>query len=116
MTAVTPPDPPYYAVIFASRRTAGDNGYEETAAHMEALAATMPGYLGIEAARGADGYGITISYWRSEEAIAKWKRKAEHLSAQNRGREEWYSDYVVRVAKIERAYTMNKKRDEQEKI
>lgn len=97
-----------YAVIFSSHRTENENGYGEMAARMEELAATMPGFLGIESARGADGFGITVSYWESEAAIANWKRNAEHKTAQSRGRDEWYSDYTVRVAKVERAYAMKK--------
>lgn len=102
------PDKPHYAVIFSSRRTSGDNGYAEMAEQMDALAKTMPGYLGIESARGADGFGITVSYWESEAAIANWKRDAAHLEAQAKGRAEWYETYTVRVAKVERAYTMKR--------
>ncbi len=103
MTAIAAtPEPPYYAVIFTSLRTPGDNGYGETAARMEELAARQPGFLGIESAR--DGLGITVSYWDSLEAIAAWKRNAEHLAAQARGRSAWYSGFAVRVCKVERAY------------
>lgn len=98
------PQPPYYAVIFTSLRNPGDNGYGETAARMEELAALQPGFLGIESAR--DGLGITVSYWDSLEAIAAWKRNAEHLVAQKRGRTEWYSGFALRVCKVERAYGM----------
>jgi len=106
MTNAAPPNPPYYAVIFTARRTEADNGYDETAARMEELARTMPGYLGFEAARNDDGLGIAISYWESEEAIANWKRNAEHAEARRRGKSDWYSDYTVRVAKVERSYAM----------
>lgn len=106
MAAERLPEPPCYAVIFSAQRTEIDDGYDETAARMEALAATMPGYLGIESARGADGFGITVSYWESEEAIRNWKANAEHLIAQEHGRKNWYEDYIVRVAKVERAYAM----------
>ena len=41
------PVPPYYAVIFTSTRTPGDEGYGAMADHMEQLAATMPGFLGV---------------------------------------------------------------------
>jgi len=99
----TTPEPPYYAVIFTSIRTEDDAGYGETAERMEALAREMPGYLGIESARGTDGFGITISYWASEAAIAEWKRHIEHQAAQSRGKREWYAGYRVRVAKVERA-------------
>jgi len=112
MTGKHLPDPPYYAVIFTARRTEGDDGYGQTAARMEALAAAMPGYLGFESARGDDGLGIAISYWESEEAIANWKNQAEHLEAQRRGVAQWYSDYSVRVAKVERSYGMKNKASE----
>jgi len=102
------PKPPYYAVIFSNQRAEGDNGYGETADRMVELAETMPGYLGFETARGEDGFGISVSYWESEEAIANWKRQAEHLEAQRRGRAEWYESFTLRVAKVERAYGMKK--------
>jgi heme-degrading monooxygenase HmoA len=98
------PEPPYYAVIFTSRRTSVDAGYGETADRMVELAAGMPGFLGIENARGADGLGITVSYWESEEAIANWKRHAGHRAARERGNREWYVHYELRVARVERAY------------
>lgn len=99
------PDVPYYAVIFSSLRTPGDQGYGEMAERMGQLAAQMPGYLGIESARGVDGFGITVSYWESEEAIANWKGQLEHLAAQDRGKREWYRHYELRVARVERGYS-----------
>ena len=102
------PNPPYYAVIFSASQTHVNEGYGDMAARMVELAQTMPGYLGIEAARNADGFGITVSYWESEEAIANWKKNAEHIEAQRRGRAEWYSQFEVRVAKVERSYAMKK--------
>ena len=95
---------PYYAVIFTSRRSDGDNGYGEASDAMVALAARQPGFLGIESARGNDGVGITVSYWDSEEAIAGWRRNAEHSATRERGRNLWYAHYEVRVCRVERAY------------
>jgi heme-degrading monooxygenase HmoA len=97
--------PPYYAVIFASRRTPGDHGYGAMAERMAALAATQRGYLGLESVRGADEFGITISYWESPEAIRAWKDHAEHLLAQEEGVKHWYEHYELRVARVERAYS-----------
>ncbi|MCH7342638.1 antibiotic biosynthesis monooxygenase [Pelomonas sp. CA6] len=97
--------PPYYAVIFCSQRSAQDAaGYGEMAQRMGALAAQQPGYLGVESARGADGLGITVSYWQSLEAIQAWRRVAEHQAARDQGRRDWYSHYELRVAKVERHY------------
>ena len=102
------PQPPYYAAIFTSRRTDDGTGYADMAAKMEALAAQQPGYLGIESASGADGLSITVSYWESEEAIANWRRHAEHRIAQSTGMEKWYSEFFTRVAKVERARHVTK--------
>jgi len=96
--------PPYYAVIFSSQRQGGDDGYEATADRMVELAAQQPGYLGVESVRGADGFGITVSYWESEDAIAGWRQHLEHVAARERGRNAWYSHYELRVARVERAY------------
>jgi len=100
----TTPEPPYYAVIFTSRRTDADTGYAKMADRMVELAQTMPGFLGVESTRGADGVGITVSYWKSEDDIKHWKQNVEHAHAQGLGKSTWYSDYIVRVAKVERAY------------
>ncbi len=99
------PAPPYYAVMFTSQRNDADaEGYAEAADAMAALAAQQPGYLGMESARGADGVGITLSYWRSEADILAWKHHAEHAAIRDRGRSDWYTRYITRVAKVERAY------------
>ncbi|MCG7598229.1 antibiotic biosynthesis monooxygenase [Halomonas sp. McH1-25] len=103
-TTANTPEPPYYAVIFSSHRTEGDHGYAAMAERMVALAATQPGFLGIESAR--EELGITVSYWESLEAIRSWKRHAEHLEAQRLGRGQWYSDFRVRIARVEREYGM----------
>jgi heme-degrading monooxygenase HmoA len=97
------PQPPYYAVIFTSQRTSVDDGYGAVADRMEALAAEQPGFLGIDSARGSDGFGITVSYWASLEAIAAWRAHAEHRIAQSAGRKKWYGHFEVRVARVERA-------------
>lgn len=96
------PQPPYYAVIFTSERTEPDVGYAKMAERMLTLAAEQDGYLGVESAR--DGLGITVSYWRDLDAIRQWKQQAEHREAQRLGREQWYSNYRVRIAKVEREY------------
>ena len=101
--AATPP-PPYYAVIFTSLKTEVEADYDDTAARMVELAAGQPGYLGVEPTRDPNGLGITVSYWESLEAIAAWKQNVEHLLAQQRGRDDWYSAYHTRIAKVERDY------------
>ncbi|WP_085578256.1 MULTISPECIES: antibiotic biosynthesis monooxygenase [unclassified Pseudomonas] len=98
------PKAPYYAVIFTSSRTEGDQGYAEAAARMVELAQRQPGFLGTESVRGDDGVGITVSYWTSEAAILAWKNHPEHQAIRERGRSTWYSAFHTRVCKVERDY------------
>jgi heme-degrading monooxygenase HmoA len=102
--AITP-EPPYYAVIFTSTRTGVDEGYQEVAARMVELASRQPGFLGVESSRGADGLGITVSYWASLDAIAAWKAQGEHRIAQGNGHRKWYEHFETRIARVERAYS-----------
>jgi heme-degrading monooxygenase HmoA len=99
------PEPPYYAVIFTSMRSSIDEGYGAVADRMVELASEQPGFLGVESSRGADGFGITVSYWSSPEAIAAWKANAEHRIAQASGHRKWYEHFETRVARVERAYS-----------
>jgi len=102
--AVTP-EPPYYAVIFTSQRSDGDNGYDAMASAMFKLAMKHPGCLGAEHARGSSGLGITVAYFTDEAAISNWKQNAQQLGAQRLGKARWYSHYQIRVAKVERCYS-----------
>ncbi len=96
------PEPPYYAVIFTSLRTDGDNDYNMTADRMVELAELQEGYLGIESARNE--IGITVSYWKDLEAIKKWKKQVDHTEAREKGRITWYKKFKVRISKVERDY------------
>lgn len=95
-----PFQPPYYAVIFISTLSENNEGYQQTAARMVELAQTMPGFLGCESAR--EETGITVSFWTDEASILAWKQQAEHLQAQQQGREQWYAGYEMHIARVER--------------
>ncbi|MGY0216522.1 antibiotic biosynthesis monooxygenase family protein [Endozoicomonadaceae bacterium StTr2] len=101
---INTPQPPYYAVIFTSIRTPDDNGYSKMADRMLQLASQQDGFLGVESAR--EEVGITVSYWRDLEAIRAWKQNAEHLQAQQLGRDKWYSAFTTRIARVEREYSL----------
>jgi heme-degrading monooxygenase HmoA len=101
------PEPPYYAVIFTSRHATEHEGYGEMSERMEELARRQPGFLGVESVREG-AIGITVSYWDSLDAIYAWRRDVEHREAQRLGRDRWYDDYVIRVARVERARTFSR--------
>ncbi len=96
------PKPPYYSVIFTSIKSDNDYGYAEMADNMEALAKEQEGFLGLESVRNS--LGITVSYWKSLEAIKKWKMNADHSEAREKGRSVWYKNFKVRICKVERDY------------
>lgn len=102
------PEPPYVAVIFSSQRTPGDHGYGAMSERMAELVSQQPGFLGAESARGEDGFGITVSYWKDEASARAWKQVGEHLKAQGLGRSQWYEAFEARIAAVTRAYGMRK--------
>ena len=96
---------PYFAVIFTSIQTENIEGYEKMALEMETLAKQQEGFIAIDSARNE--IGITISYWQSLDAIKNWKQHSDHLIAQQKGRNNWYSWYNVKICKVEREYEFN---------
>lgn len=105
MIATTPPTP-YYAVIFTSVRTEGDNGYGVMSEKMMDLAKIQEGFLGFESARNE--IGISVSYWKDLDSIKKWKEHAQHKIAREKGRKDWYQSFKVRIAKVESEYEFHK--------
>ena len=103
-TVTNTPKPPYYAVIFTSIKIKEDKGYSNMSDKMVELVSKQDGFIGFESAR--EELGITISYWRDEESIKKWKANLEHQEAQKLGKELWYKQYKIRVAKVERDYEL----------
>lgn len=94
----------HFAVIFtASVANTTDPLYATTSKRLRELAQEQPGYLGIECLETADRE-ITISYWKSLEAIAAWRNNHEHKTAIYMGKTLWYKDYDVKVVEIHRHY------------
>ncbi|MEI8325770.1 MAG: antibiotic biosynthesis monooxygenase [Betaproteobacteria bacterium] len=94
---------PRFVVIFRARTRAMDDEYVRVAARMRELALSQFGCLEFQAVtEGRDE--VALSYWSDEQGIRDWKLHAEHVLAQQLGRERWYQSYVVQVAQITREY------------
>lgn len=86
MSITQTPAPPYYAMIFTSQRTKEDQGYSSMAEKVLELAGQQDGFIGAESVRNGTGLGITVSYWRSLEAIEQFRNNSLHAAAQKKGR------------------------------
>lgn len=102
----------YVAVIFTSTRTVNsDAKYQEWSTRMEELVTEQPGYLSHVGFRDSQTrQGVTISYFKDEESIRNWKVLEEHLEAQELGREEFYEEYSVKIAIVNREYSWSRKK------
>jgi len=97
------------AVIFTSQLVSPKpEVYAKVAAKISQLASEQPGYIAEHSCRDEQGYGVSVSYWETEEDALKWKEHPVHKGTQERGRNEWYAWYQVDVANIQRSYKHNK--------
>ena len=92
-----------FVVIFRATARHLDAGYSTTAARLRELALTRFGCLEFVAVTEGT-QEVALSYWPDEVSIRAWKQHADHLMAQQLGRERWYSGYSVEVAEIKRQY------------
>ncbi len=93
------PKPPYYAVIFTTRRTDRESElYQEMNDHLMKLVRDHDGFLGVE----SSGPGLTVTYWRDLESIKEWKQNTFHAEAIEKGKSSFYSELMTRVCLVER--------------
>jgi heme-degrading monooxygenase HmoA len=97
------PEPPYYAVIAPAVLSTDVTGYPEMATRLMELARSIDGFLGIETCYQR-GFSIATSYWRSLDAIERWRQNAHHLHAKELAKTRWFDAYVTRIARVERVY------------
>ena len=97
------PEPPYYAVIAPAVLGPDVTGYPEMALRLMELAGDVDGFLGIESCVHGN-FSLAVSYWRSLEAIERWRQHTRHLLAKDLGKTRWFESYVTRIAKVERVY------------
>ena len=95
-----------FLVVFRSTRKLDDGSqYAEWSEKMEILVKSLGGYEKHFGFRDPDTRdGVTISYFKSLEAISLWKNLVDHRKAQEFGREKFYEEYSVQVCEILRDY------------
>lgn len=98
-----------YAVIFTSQKSDSTEGYAEMNAAAYREATGIDGFLFEESSRQADGFGVSVSYWRDMEAIDRWRNNALHRMAKEKGRSGWFDHYSIRICKVESEHIVNLK-------
>ena len=97
-------DPPYVMAIFTSIRTGVEEGYNKMNELTLAEIKRIDGYLGHEAFRDENGFGVNVSYWKDINALKNWKDNILHKKAQALGKEKWYEQYKLRIGTVNRDY------------
>jgi heme-degrading monooxygenase HmoA len=104
-----------YVVIFRAQVRQLDDEYAQLAQRMRTVAREEFGCLDFHAiTEGTEE--IAVSYWHDEAAIKAWKAHAEHVVAQQLGRERWYESYTVQVAQITREYQFDSQAQNDEHV
>jgi heme-degrading monooxygenase HmoA len=95
------------AVIFeAWPREGCERTYLDIAAALRTELATIDGFVSIERFQSLSEPGklLSLSFWRDEAAVARWRAAEAHRRAQTRGRAELFRDYRLRIAEVARDY------------
>lgn len=98
-----------YAVIFEVEvKEEGKEQYLKIAAKLKEQLVKMEGFLSIERFQSLvdEGKILSLSFWESKEAIALWKSNMDHMNAQAKGRSSLFKDYRIRIAEVQKDYTM----------
>ena len=85
--------------------------YLDIAAELRPELERQDGFISIErfASLTNEGKMLSLSYWRNEEAVKRWRQFEGHRLAQARGRNGVFADYRLRVASVLRDYGMNER-------
>ena len=98
-----------FAVIFEVEPAAGrQQEYLDIAASLRPELEKIDGFVSIErfSSLTKPGKILSLSFWRDEAAIQRWRLQEEHHQAQVQGRAGIFSDYRLRVASVVRDYGM----------
>lgn len=102
------------AVIFELQPLPGKGGaYLEQAAALREVLEDFPGFLSIERfeSLSVSGKILSLSFFKDEEALARWRTLAAHRAAQTLGRDHLFQDYRLRVAHVMRDYGMTRREE-----
>ncbi len=98
------------AVIFeVEMRRGRSQDYFDLAARLRPELEKIDGFISVERfeSMASKGKYVSLSFWRDEAAVQAWKSHVEHKAAQQRGKDEIFANYRIRVAEVFRDYRMD---------
>ena len=101
-----------YAVIFEVEPAPGRRqDYLEIAAQLRPELEKIDGFISVERFQSLTQPGkiLSLSFWRDEAAVERWRRQEQHQAAQRAGRTGIFHTYRLRVADVVRDYGMNER-------
>jgi heme-degrading monooxygenase HmoA len=80
--------------------------YLAMAADLRADLVSIDGFISVERFQSLTEPNklLSLSFWRDEEAVARWRNHRAHRKSQAAGRSEIFSDYRLRIAQVLRDY------------
>jgi heme-degrading monooxygenase HmoA len=100
------------AVIFeVVPREGHADAYFELAAGLRKHLETIDGFISVERFQSLTQPNkvLSLSFWRDEAAVARWRELQTHRAAQQAGRRQHFADYRLRVAQVLRDYGLNER-------
>ena len=100
------------AVIFEVWPADGrKDDYLGIAASLRADLTAIDGFISVERFQSLTEPGklLSLSFWRDEDAVRRWRTHAKHRASQSRGRDGVFADYRLRVAAVLRDYGLNER-------
>ncbi|GLO79889.1 antibiotic biosynthesis monooxygenase family protein [Sulfitobacter pontiacus] len=97
------------AVIFEVKPASGrKDEYLDIAAEMRPMLDKIEGFISVERFQSLTDPRkiLSLSFFKDEEAIARWRTLSAHRGAQAKGRNGVFDDYRLRIAKVIRDYGM----------
>ena len=90
-----------FVVIFRARVASLDDEYFRTAERLKELAFQEYGCQDFFSVTEGD-QEVSISYWDTLQQIRDWKECPEHVTAREKGRQQWYQSFSVEVCEVVR--------------
>ncbi|HZD90189.1 MAG TPA: antibiotic biosynthesis monooxygenase [Pseudolabrys sp.] len=100
------------AVIFEVWPADGrKDDYLSIAASLRDELERIDGFISVERFQSITDPGklLSLSFWRDEDAVARWRKQAHHRDSQRAGRTGVFADYRLRVASVLRDYGLNER-------